>query len=240
MVRKFTLPGKSKINLTTMKKIFLTACTVALFGIGAMAQVAEDTTSTNNNLQSPTTSETTTDSTSAQDDAGQDDQSGSASGTSVDTLSTSQDTTNTTGSTNGNMGNNETSNMNTTGSSDTTSVSSGETSNMNNSGSGTSQSSGSTNTGTMNQNPSDTTASGTSNQDMGTASASNEPSFGPQVEVLEGKEGPDNQVVYRVNGELYYVDRDKKEMVKVSESDLKDSEHPAVIRQGGNTTPSKK
>lgn len=50
-----------------------------------------------------------------------------------------------------------------------------------------------------------------------------------EIEVLEEKEGPNNQVVYKYQGELYYVDREQKQLVKIEESQLKDAEHKAVV-----------
>ena len=50
-----------------------------------------------------------------------------------------------------------------------------------------------------------------------------------EIEVLEEKEGPNNQVVYKYQGGLYYVDREQKQLVKIDESQLKDAEHKAVI-----------
>jgi gas vesicle protein len=49
-----------------------------------------------------------------------------------------------------------------------------------------------------------------------------------EIEVLEDKEGPDNQVVYKYQGEFYYVDREQKQLVKIDESQLKDAEHSAI------------
>jgi hypothetical protein len=49
-----------------------------------------------------------------------------------------------------------------------------------------------------------------------------------EIEVLEDKEGPDNQVIYKYQGELYYVDREQKQLVKIEESQLKDAEHKAI------------
>lgn len=51
------------------------------------------------------------------------------------------------------------------------------------------------------------------------------------IEVLESKEGPNHEVVYRINGDLFYVDRDKKELIKVKRSDLKDSKHEVQIKE---------
>jgi hypothetical protein len=54
----------------------------------------------------------------------------------------------------------------------------------------------------------------------------------PDVEVVKDKEGPDNQVVYQYQGELYYVDRDKKELVKAKESELQDAKHDVIVEEG--------
>ena len=50
-----------------------------------------------------------------------------------------------------------------------------------------------------------------------------------EIEVLEDKEGPDNQVIYKYQGEFYYVDREQKQLVKIDEAQLKDAEHKAII-----------
>jgi gas vesicle protein len=50
-----------------------------------------------------------------------------------------------------------------------------------------------------------------------------------EIEVLEEKEGPNNQVVYKYQGELYYVDREQKQLVKIEESQLKDAAHKAIV-----------
>jgi hypothetical protein len=50
-----------------------------------------------------------------------------------------------------------------------------------------------------------------------------------EIEVLEDKEGPNNQVVYKYQGGLYYVDKEEKKLVKIEESQLKDAEHKAII-----------
>ena len=54
----------------------------------------------------------------------------------------------------------------------------------------------------------------------------------PDVEVVKDKEGPDNQVVYQYQGDLYYVDRDKKELVKAKESELQDARHEVIVDEG--------
>jgi hypothetical protein len=61
------------------------------------------------------------------------------------------------------------------------------------------------------------------------------------VEVLEGKEGPNGEVVYRVNDELYYVDQTKQmKFVKVEEKDLRDSNHKVTVREGEQYSSDKK
>jgi hypothetical protein len=55
-----------------------------------------------------------------------------------------------------------------------------------------------------------------------------------EIEVLEDKEGPNNQVVYKYQGELYYVDREQKQLVQIEESQLKDAEHKAVVSDNGD------
>jgi hypothetical protein len=49
-----------------------------------------------------------------------------------------------------------------------------------------------------------------------------------EIEVLEDKEGPNNAVVYKYQGGLYYVDRETKQLVEIEESQLKDAEHKAI------------
>jgi dGTP triphosphohydrolase len=70
-------------------------------------------------------------------------------------------------------------------------------------------------------------ASGTSS-DEGTAVAE-QVSYGPVVEVVSGKEGPNHEVVYKVNDEMFYVDRQQKQLVKAEESNLKDAKNEAII-----------
>lgn len=48
------------------------------------------------------------------------------------------------------------------------------------------------------------------------------------IEVLEDKEGPDHQVIYKYQGELYYVDREQQQLIKIEESQIKDAEHKAI------------
>jgi hypothetical protein len=52
------------------------------------------------------------------------------------------------------------------------------------------------------------------------------------IEVVEGKEGPENQVVYRYQGELYYIDRNTQQLVKANESQLKDSKSSVKVIEG--------
>lgn len=49
-----------------------------------------------------------------------------------------------------------------------------------------------------------------------------------EIEVLEDKEGPDNQVIYKYQGAFYYVDREQQQLVKIEESQLKDAEDKAI------------
>jgi len=48
------------------------------------------------------------------------------------------------------------------------------------------------------------------------------------IEVLEDKEGPDHQVIYKYQGGLYYVDREQQQLIKIEESQIKDAEHKAI------------
>ena len=56
----------------------------------------------------------------------------------------------------------------------------------------------------------------------------------PEVEILEGKEGPNNEVVYKYQGDLYYVDREKGQLVKVKESELKDSDEKVIVKESAS------
>lgn len=77
------------------------------------------------------------------------------------------------------------------------------------------------------------------NQDQGsstmTSENSGENATPSELEVVEGKEGPNNEVVYKFNGEMWYVDRASKEMVKADESKLKDSKHKVMVHEGTTT-----
>jgi hypothetical protein len=55
-----------------------------------------------------------------------------------------------------------------------------------------------------------------------------------EIEVLEDKEGPNNEVVYKYQGGLYYVDRDQKQLVKIEESQLQNAEHEAIVSTGSD------
>lgn len=55
-----------------------------------------------------------------------------------------------------------------------------------------------------------------------------------QIEVVEAKEGPANQVVYKYQGGFYYVDREEKKLVKIEESELSDSDEKIIINEGKN------
>lgn len=69
--------------------------------------------------------------------------------------------------------------------------------------------------------------SGNNEEGNGQSSASNE------VDIHESKEGPNNEVVYKYQGELYYVDREKHEFVKANESQLRDSGHKVIVKDPG-------
>lgn len=82
---------------------------------------------------------------------------------------------------------------------------------------------------------SDMSSTSTMNNNSGNMSgSSNNASVGTpaEVDVVEGKEGPNNEVVYSFNGELWYVDRESKQMVKADESKLKDSKHKVMVHEG--------
>src|SRR5690606_25103365 len=54
----------------------------------------------------------------------------------------------------------------------------------------------------------------------------------PELEVVEGKEGPNNEVVYQYQGEYMYVDRENKKLVKAEESELQDADHEIIVKDG--------
>jgi hypothetical protein len=74
------------------------------------------------------------------------------------------------------------------------------------------------------ENPNES-AQNTASDDSGTPTLS-------EVEVMDSKEGPNNEVIYKYQGELYMVDREQKKLVKVKESDLKDTNHDVMIHDG--------
>ncbi len=53
-----------------------------------------------------------------------------------------------------------------------------------------------------------------------------------EIRVIEGKTGPNHAVVYEYQGELFYVDRETKEIVKVRRSELENSKHEVEIKEG--------
>ncbi|MEO5602112.1 MAG: hypothetical protein ABIR06_14430 [Cyclobacteriaceae bacterium] len=61
---------------------------------------------------------------------------------------------------------------------------------------------------------------------------------GSELEVVEAKEGPQNEVVYKYQGELFYIDRVEKKLVKAEESVLKDAKHQVIIKENMNSTES--
>jgi hypothetical protein len=48
------------------------------------------------------------------------------------------------------------------------------------------------------------------------------------IEVLESKEGPEHEIVYKYQGETFYIDRKEEKFVKVEESELRDSPHELI------------
>jgi hypothetical protein len=60
----------------------------------------------------------------------------------------------------------------------------------------------------------------------------------PELEVVEGKEGPNNEVVYQYQNEYFYVDRENKKLVKAEASELQDAEHDVIVKdaQEGSDT----
>jgi hypothetical protein len=57
------------------------------------------------------------------------------------------------------------------------------------------------------------------------------PGSGPEIEVVESKEGPMNEVVYKHQGEMFYVDRTNSTIVKVEESDLNDVGENKIVHK---------
>lgn len=51
------------------------------------------------------------------------------------------------------------------------------------------------------------------------------------IEVVKDKEGPNHEVVYKYQGELYYVDREQQELIKANESQLRDSDHKVIVKE---------
>ena len=52
----------------------------------------------------------------------------------------------------------------------------------------------------------------------------------PELEVVEGKEGPNNEVVYQYQGDFFYVDRENKKLVKAEESELEDANNEIIVK----------
>jgi hypothetical protein len=67
-----------------------------------------------------------------------------------------------------------------------------------------------------------------------TESGEPQPKAYHDVTVMEDKEGPNGEVVYKFNEGYYYVDRAReKKLVKIEESDLKDIKHKIIVKTGG-------
>lgn len=56
----------------------------------------------------------------------------------------------------------------------------------------------------------------------------------PDLTVVEGKEGPNSEVVFEYEGEYFYVDRNSKEVIKAERSELQDAKHDLIIHENGN------
>jgi hypothetical protein len=66
---------------------------------------------------------------------------------------------------------------------------------------------------------------------------SGQPAMTHNVEVVEDKEGPEGQVVYKMNDAYYYIDQDKqRKLVKIDESELKDVKHKVTVKTGSSKT----
>lgn len=57
------------------------------------------------------------------------------------------------------------------------------------------------------------------------------PGSGPEVEVVETKEGPMNEVVYKYKDEMFYVDRANSTIVKVEDGDLNDVGENKIVHK---------
>lgn len=63
----------------------------------------------------------------------------------------------------------------------------------------------------------------------------NQQTAAADIEVVEDKEGPNHEVVYKYQGDLYMVDREDKKLKKVEESELRDTNHEVTIHEGTAT-----
>lgn len=77
--------------------------------------------------------------------------------------------------------------------------------------------------------PNSPSAQENSNQNNAETASANAAPPQTEIEVLEDKEGPNNQVVYKYQGGLYYVNREEQKLVKIEESQLQDAEHKAIV-----------
>lgn len=53
-----------------------------------------------------------------------------------------------------------------------------------------------------------------------------------EIGVVEDKEGPNNEVVYEYQGKLWYVDREKQQLVEANQDSLKSTEHKVMVKEG--------
>ena len=59
---------------------------------------------------------------------------------------------------------------------------------------------------------------------------------GPEIEVVESREGPMNEVVYKYKGEMFYVDRNNNSIVKVEDGDLNDIGENRIVHKKEKTS----
>ena len=84
----------------------------------------------------------------------------------------------------------------------------------------------------MNQNFESAVESDEKNTDDPNAQSNAGMNTAPELKVVEGKEGPNNEVVYEYQNDYFYVDREEKKLVKVEKSELQDANHEVIVKDG--------
>lgn len=250
-------------NTTYMKKIILTACAAALFGIGAMAQGVQDTTSINQNLRSgaqeveqetqeagnqlrDNAEETGDEMKRDAQDAGNDIREGAndlrdgARETGQDIEQGAEEAGNEIRQGAENTGNEIEERTENAG--DRIEQGAERTGNEIEQGAERTgdqiqrgaqdvkdEVNGNDNPSSMNNNMNNDAQSSTQESAMAT------PPQPAEIEVVKDKEGPNNEVVYKYQGGMYYVDREQKQLVEIDESQLQDAEHEAIISNSGDS-----